>query len=171
MQKPQRLIDVREYAEFANGHIVGSENIPLATLQSRATNWRRDEALLLVCKSGRRAQMAQDQLTDLGFQQLTVLPGGIDAWTANGKPLSRLERRPWSMERQIRIVAGSLVLVTLLLAFELSRYFLFATALVGAGLVFAGVSDICMMASLLARLPWNRVASRATTPANAASQL
>jgi hypothetical protein len=66
------------------------------------------------------------------------------------------DRRPWSIERQVRAVAGSLVLLTMLLAYLVSHLFLIGTALIGAGLLFAGVSDICMMASLLGRLPWNR---------------
>jgi Protein of unknown function (DUF2892) len=66
------------------------------------------------------------------------------------------------MERQVRIAAGSLVLLTIALAYFLSRYFLLGTAFVGAGLVFAGVSDTCMMASILAMFPWNRPTQRAS---------
>src|SRR6266851_2083541 len=85
-----------------------------------------------------------------GFTSLHVLEGGVDAWRAAGKPLVSIERRPWSMERQVRTTAGSLVLLTLALGCFVSRYFLLGTAFVGAGLVLAGVSDTCMMASLLA---------------------
>jgi hypothetical protein len=67
-----------------------------------------------------------------------------------------VERRPWSMERQVRTTSGALILVTLVLAYTVSQYFLLGTAFVGAGLVFAGVSDTCMMASVLAKFPWNR---------------
>jgi rhodanese-related sulfurtransferase len=155
-----RLIDVRQLPEFAAGHIEGSELVPLNTLAASAATWDRSQPLTLICKSGRRAQQAHDTLSALGFHHLTILPGGIDAWHSAGKPLATLARRPWSMERQVRIVAGALVLLTLLLALTLSRYFLFATAFVGAGLIFAGVSDICMMASVLGMLPWNRHSSR-----------
>jgi rhodanese-related sulfurtransferase len=152
----ETFIDVREYPEFADVHIPGSKLIPLGTLSAASTAWDRSSPLTLVCKSGRRATQAQAILTALGFTALTVLPGGIDAWRAAGQPTLSLSRRPWSLERQVRIVAGSLVLLTLALAVTLSRHFLFATAFVGAGLVFAGVSDICMMANLLGRLPWNK---------------
>lgn len=149
-------IDVREYPEFAAGHIEGSRLVPLGTLPQQCAAWDRATPLTLVCKSGRRAEQARQQLDALGFTALTVLNGGIDAWRDAGKPLHVLERRPWSMERQVRIAAGSLVLLTLLLAQLVSPWFLAATAFVGAGLVFAGVSDLCMMASLLGRLPWSR---------------
>jgi rhodanese-related sulfurtransferase len=164
METTQRIIDVREHPEFANGHIAGSELVPLGTLAAACKAWQHDEQLLLVCKSGRRAQQAHDQLTAFGFHQLSILPGGIEAWAAQGKPLVTLERRPWSMERQVRFAAGSLVLLTMLIAFTITRYALIATALVGAGLVFAGASDICMMASLLGRLPWNRSTASAAAP-------
>jgi rhodanese-related sulfurtransferase len=151
-----RLIDVREYPEFAAGHIEGAELVPLATVAGTSATWNRDAPLLLVCRSGRRAEQARQQLASLGFQHLTVLEGGIDRWSTQGKPLVSIERRPWSMERQVRIAAGSLILLTMVLAFTLSRYFLVGTAFIGAGLVFAGVSDICMMATALGALPWNR---------------
>ena len=153
-----RMIDVREYPEFAGGHIAGSHLVPLAELRSQSGVWNRDEALTLVCKSGRRAQEGRRQLNAAGFTKVSVLEGGVDRWREDGHALVIIEGRPWSMERQIRIVAGSLVLLTLVLAETMSRYFLLATALVGAGLVFAGVSDLCMMAWMLARLPWNRPA-------------
>jgi hypothetical protein len=62
------------------------------------------------------------------------------------------------MERQVRTAAGSLILISLALARSVSHTFLFATAFVGVGLVFAGVSNTCLMASILGRLPWNRPA-------------
>ncbi len=151
-----RMIDVREYPEFAAGHIKGSELVPLGTLGQSCEAWDRKEHYTLVCRSGSRAEEARKELTRRGFQHVAVLEGGIQRWSAEGNPLTMLERRPWSLERQVRITAGSLVLLTMILAFSISRYFLIGTALVGAGLVFAGVSDICMMASLLGRMPWNR---------------
>ena len=156
MNTSPKLIDVREYPEFAAAHIADSSLIPLAALAHAAHTWDRSDPLVLVCKSGRRAQLAFDQLTALGFLRLSVLPGGIDAWAKAGKPLARLPHAPWSMERQVRFAAGSLILLTMALSFAVSRYFLALTALVGSGLVFAGASDICMMASLLGKLPWNR---------------
>lgn len=149
------MVDVREYPEFATAHIRGSLLVPLATLPSVSQAWDKAEAITLVCKSGRRAEQARQQLAAQGFTSLNVLHGGIDAWRESGMPLARAQHRPWAIERQVRVAAGSLVLITLALGFFLTPWALLATALVGAGLVFAGVSDTCMMGSLLARLPWN----------------
>ena len=155
-----RVIDVREFPEFAAGHIAGAELVPLSTVAERCEAWDREGELVLVCRSGRRAEQARQELAARGFKRLRVLEGGIERWSAQGKPLESVERRPWSMERQVRVVAGSLVLLTMLLAWTVSRWFLAGTAFVGAGLVFAGVSDICMMATALGRLPWNRQRER-----------
>jgi rhodanese-related sulfurtransferase len=154
-----RLIDVREYAEYAQGFIPGAQNFPLPTLPGAAATWNRDEPLQLICKSGKRALQAQSILAAAGFTRLTVLSGGMDQWIAGRQPIEVNARRPWSLERQVRFTAGTLILISLALAFGISRYFLLATTLVGAGLVFAGASDICMMATVLGWLPWNKQAS------------
>jgi rhodanese-related sulfurtransferase len=151
-----RLIDVREFSEYANGSIPGSHHHPLGTLLADAANWPLDEPLLIVCKSGKRSQQALQQLTAVGFTQVNTLAGGIDQWIGEGKPLQSLPAPPWSLERQVRFTAGILVLLTLALGYASSRYFLLATTFVGAGLVFAGASDLCMMATVLGWLPWNR---------------
>ncbi len=152
------MIDVREYPEFAGAHIEGSRLVPLGNLSDASSNWDRAEPLTLVCKTGRRAEQARLQLAANGFTTLSVLVGGVDAWRADGKPLISNKRRPWSMERQVRITAGSLVLLTTGLAHFVSTWFLVGTAFFGAGLVFAGLSDICLMGSLLGRAPWHRPA-------------
>ena len=150
------LIDVREFPEFASGHIAGARLVPLATLATVSSSWNKTEPITLICKSGRRAELARQQLQALGFTSLTVLPGGMDGWREQGKAVGVEEHRPWSLERQVRTVAGSLVLVTLALGFFVSSYFLLVTAFVGAGLVVAGITDTCLMANILGRMPWNR---------------
>jgi len=152
----ETIIDVREYPEFAAGHIQGATLVPLATIAETSQGWEKSNALTLVCKSGRRAEQARQNLERLGFTALTVLPGGMDAWTAAGKPVLKETRQPWAMERQVRTAAGGLVLVSMLLGATMSRYFLIGAALIGLGLVYTGISNTCMMASLLGRMPWNK---------------
>ena len=156
-----KMIDVREYPEFASGHITGATLVPLGKLSEASASWSKGESLMMVCKSGKRAEQGRQLLADKGFTSVAVLDGGMDAWRAAKKPVVVAERRPWSMERQVRTVAGSLVVVTLSLGYFVSPWFLLGTGFVGGGLVFAGVSDTCMMGSMLAKLPWNR-ASQAT---------
>ena len=150
-----RWIDVREYPEFAAGHIKGSELVPLGTLNTASEGWNRSEPLTLVCGSGRRAEQARQTLAGKGFQSLSVLEGGVGAWSRDGKPLTVAANKPWSMERQVRVTAGSLVLTFFGLGLLTSKKLFVGAALVGAGLVYAGVSDNCMMASVLGRMPWN----------------
>lgn len=156
-----KMIDVREYPEFASGHIAGATLVPLGRLSEASGSWDKGESLMMVCKSGKRAEQGRQLLTGKGFTSVAVLDGGMDAWRGAKKPVVIHDRRPWSMERQVRTAAGSLIVVTLSLAYFISPWFLLGTGFVGAGLVFAGVSDTCMMGSMLAKLPWNR-ASQAT---------
>lgn len=150
------VVDVREYIEFAAGHIEGARLVPLGKVDQLAEAWPREQALVVVCKAGSRAERARQRLAAMGFADLMVLEGGMDRWRAEGRPVMTEQHKPWEIERQVRIVAGSMVLITLALAVEVSKLWLIGTGLVAAGLVFAGVSGICMTASLLAKMPWNR---------------
>lgn len=149
-------IDVREFPEFAAGFIEGSQLVPLGQLEMASKSWDKSVPVMLVCRSGRRSEQAREILARQGFQSLSVLEGGIEAWRAAGKPVSIIERRPWSLERQVRTAAGALILMTLGLSRWVSMYFLLGTTFIGAGLLFAGVTDTCMMGLILARMPWNR---------------
>lgn len=151
-----RWIDVREFPEFAQGHIDGSELVPLGTLDKASEDWDRSAPLMLVCRSGRRAEDARQSLAKKGFTSLNVLDGGVQAWVNHGKPLTAAGSKPWAMERQVRVTAGTLVLVFCGLGFLVSKNFFAGAVVIGAGLVYAGVSDTCMMASVLGRLPWNK---------------
>ncbi len=150
-----RLIDVREYPEFAEGHIEGSELVPLGMLDKASEGWDRSAPLTLVCRTGRRAEDARQTLDSKGFTSLEVLDGGVQAWANSGKPLTVAQNKPWAMERQVRVAAGTLVLTFFGLGLLTSKKLFVGAAVVGAGLVYAGVSDTCMMASVLGRMPWN----------------
>jgi predicted branched-subunit amino acid permease len=75
---------------------------------------------------------------------------------AAGLPVVKGSKSAISIERQVRIGAGSLVLIGVILGFLIHPAFFGLTAFIGAGLVFAGVTDWCGMGLLLARAPWNR---------------
>ena len=159
------LIDVRTPAEFARLHAAGAVLAPLDELSpgSLATLQKTpDEPIYVICQSGARAAKACQRLADAGVGPAYCVEGGTAAWERAGLPVERGTSRVIPLERQVRIAAGSLVLIGLLLAWALHPIFLGLTAFVGAGLVFAGVTDFCGMAMLLAKMPWNRAAPHST---------
>jgi rhodanese-related sulfurtransferase len=155
-----RLLDVRTPGEYEAAHIRGAYNVPLDRLGEHGAEIRASVAdpVVLVCQSGQRAKKAEAALAAAGMPNLHVLAGGVSGWMSAGKPVVRGRIR-MSLERQVRIVAGALVAVGALLALAFDPMFAILPAFVGSGLVFAGVSDTCMMGMALARLPYNRPAS------------
>ncbi|MGW6414632.1 rhodanese-like domain-containing protein [Streptomyces sp. NPDC055055] len=151
-----RLLDVRTPAEFSTAHIPGSYNVPLATLREHRAELltHLDEDVVLVCRSGARASQAEKALAEGGLPNLRVLEGGIVAWEAVGAPVTRGPER-WDMERQVRLVAGSIVLATGVVGVFVPGAHLIGTA-IGAGLTYAAVSNSCAMGVLLSKLPYNR---------------
>ena len=149
------LLDVRTPAEFAAVHIPGSYNVPLDTLREHREELRRHlDDVVLVCRTGNRATMAEGALAEAGMFNVHVLDGGIAAWQAAGAPVNRGRAR-WDLERQVRLVAGTLVLLGVLGGLVVPGLE-WLSAAVGAGLVVAAVTNTCMMGMLLARLPFNR---------------
>ena len=154
-----RVLDVRTPGEFAARHIPGSYNVPLHDLAEHRAELTTEATgpVVLVCESGQRAGRAEQQLADAGLGHIHVLDGGVAAWERSGRELARLETQdvPWALERQVRLVAGSIVVTSILasVAWTPAR---FVAGAVGAGLVFAAVSNTCAMGMLLARLPYNR---------------
>ena len=155
-----RLIDVRTPAEYETAHIRGAYNVPLDTLGEHGAEIRANvaEPVVLVCQSGQRARKAEAALREAGMPNLHVLDGGVGGWIAAGQPVIRGAAR-LSLERQVRIIAGALVAIGAVLALTVHPLFALLPAAVGSGLVFAGVTDICAMGMLLARLPYNRPAT------------
>ncbi|MFF0425508.1 rhodanese-like domain-containing protein [Streptomyces sp. NPDC004520] len=148
-----RLLDVRTPGEFRTVHIPGSYNVPLHTLREHRAELLNhlDEEVVLVCRSGQRAREAEQALAQAGLPNLRVLEGGMNAWDA---PVKRGPER-WDMERQVRLVAGSIVLATGLAGILVPGVHLVGTA-VGAGLTYAALSNSCAMGVLLSKLPYNR---------------
>jgi rhodanese-related sulfurtransferase len=150
------FLDVRTPSEFEDAHIEGSVLQPLGELNPREIQRiaAGKNSCLLVCGSGKRAAQAAEQLKQSELPPLGVLEGGVQAWAAAGLPLTR-GRKMMSLERQVRIAAGSLVFTGAILGYLVNPAFIALCGLVGAGLVFAGMTDTCGMGMLLARMPWN----------------
>lgn len=159
-QTSTRLLDVRTPGEFETAHIRGAYNVPLDKLGEHALEIGAKVAdpIVLVCQSGQRARKAEEALKAAGMANLHVLDGGVNAWVAARLPVVRGTRK-MSLERQVRIAAGALAAAGGLLAAFVNPMFGLLSAFVGSGLVFAGLTDTCAMAMLLARLPYNRAAT------------
>lgn len=153
------LIDVRTPAEYRAVHAEAARLVPLDALDPRAIMEARDgpnaEPLYTICRSGSRGRQACEKFHAAGFTNVVNVEGGTHAWEQAGLPMVR-GKKAVSLERQVRITAGSLVLLGVALGAFVHPAFLGLSAFVGTGLVFAGVTDTCGMGMLLARMPWNR---------------
>jgi rhodanese-related sulfurtransferase len=154
------LLDVRTPREYAQVHVPGAILEPLETFQiakvKGQTSNSPDAPLYILCQSGSRAREAISRLEAAGVSRCVLVEGGTLAWLQAGLPVERQAVKGISLERQVRIAAGILVLVGTVLGAFLHSAILGLPAFVGAGLIFAGVSDKCGMALVLARMPWNR---------------
>ena len=155
--RPVRILDLRTPGEFENRHISGAYNVPLDQLAEHAPELRAVDGsmVVLVCQSGQRATRAEALLGESGMPGVHVLEGGMTAWIEAGLPTRRTRAR-MSLERQVRIAAGTLVALSALAALLISPLWAALSAAVGVGLIFAGITDTCTMGMLLARLPYNR---------------
>jgi rhodanese-related sulfurtransferase len=156
---PPRVLDVRTPGEFETAHIAGAYNAPLDLLREHRDEiiQHLDEDVVLVCRSGKRAIQAEETLRNAGLTNLHILDGGITAWEAKGFAVSRGTQR-WDLERQVRLVTGSIVLTSILGSIDSPKLKWVAGA-VGGGLTFAALSNTCAMGMLLSKLPYNRGAT------------
>lgn len=160
------LIDVRTPAEFAEVHIPFARNFPLDRLDPGAIATGRlapGSPLYVICRSGGRGKQACEKLLASGMTNVMNVEGGTLAWDKTGLPVVR-GKKVMSLERQVRLAAGSLVLLGVALAWCVHPNFIAISAFVGAGLVFAGVTDTCGMGMLLAKMPWNQAAGSCASP-------
>ncbi len=160
--EPVELIDVRTPAEYRAEHAAGATLLPLDELSADTLVERtqmpglgRDQPLYLICQSGSRAQEAATRLIETGLPNVSTIDGGTEAWERAGLPTQGCGTAV-SLERQVQIAIGLLLVMKVFLGFTLSELFFAAIPLIGAGLIVAGITRRCGMAKLVAMLPWNR---------------
>ncbi len=156
------LIDVRTPAEYESEHLDGAVNIPLDTLKEDPERIAAEIAAppVMVCRSGARASQAAEALSQAGMQGQRVLEGGMLAWLQSQQDRDLIRgRERWDIERQVRFVAGLLVLIGVLTSLAWPPA-LALSGFVGAGLVFAAVTNTCAMGMALAKMPWNGTAEQ-----------
>jgi len=150
------LVDVREPAEYATERIPGAKLHPLSQFNPDRVQPPSGQKLVLYCQSGNRSTKAAQQCLAAGFTSVSHLRGGIPSWKNAGYPVEKSQNAPMSLFRQVQLVAGSLVFLGTVLGVLVSPNFLILSGLVGAGLVFAGITNTCAMGLLLAKLPYNQ---------------
>jgi rhodanese-related sulfurtransferase len=157
-------IDVRTPAEFTTVHAEGATLVPLDRFDPNIVKQNVGaDSVYLICGSGTRARQAAEKCQAAGIQDIAIVEGGTPAWESAGLPVVH-GRKTISLERQVRILAGSLVVLGILLGWFVHRDFFALSAFIGAGLVFAGVTDTCGMGLLLAKAPWNQAAAQPKSP-------
>ena len=153
------LLDVRSPGEFRSGRVQGAVNLPLENVTAenvRALLVGNDQkTVVLLCASGGRARTAAKKLEASGLKTL-VVQGGTNSCQQAGLPMDKDAGGVISIERQVRIAAGAMVFTGVMLGTFFHPGFYGLSGFVGAGLVFAGVTDWCGMGLLIARAPWNR---------------
>jgi rhodanese-related sulfurtransferase len=150
------LVDVREFPEFASGRVPGARLIPLGEIEKRHQEIDHNHTVYVICRSGKRGSEAQKKLKALGFPNVVNVAGGTEAWKAANLPIEKHAKAVWDLERQVRFTAGLLVLTGVLLALFVHWYFIGLAGFVGAGLVFAALTNTCTMGMMLAKMPWNQ---------------
>jgi rhodanese-related sulfurtransferase len=155
-QANMTVVDVREFPEFASGRVSGAKLVPLGEIEKRYKEIDHNHTVYVMCRSGRRSAEAQKRLKALGFKDVVNVAGGMQAWQKAGLPVEREANAVWDLERQVRFTAGLFVLTGVLLAVFVHWYFIGLAGFVGAGLVFAAITNTCGMGMILAKMPWNQ---------------
>lgn len=156
------VLDVRTPAEFETAHIKGSYNVPLHLLNEHAgeVSDRLDRHVVLVCQSGARASQASERLAGVGMDNLHVLDGGVPSYATAGGDVVHGQGR-WAMDRQVRLVAGSIVASSIAVS-AFAPKARFVAGAIGAGLTYSAITNTCGMARALSALPYNRAANEPT---------
>ena len=150
------LVDIRESDEFAREHVPGAHHVPLSGFNAADFPGDRDKIAIFHCASGARTAEAAPRILGAAFAEVYQLEQGLAGWKKAGLQTIVNRKMPISIQRQVQITAGMMVLIGVILGFTVSPWFFALSGFVGAGLTFAGASGTCAMASLLAVMPWNR---------------
>lgn len=154
------VLDLRTAAERNTEYLEGSLHLPVQDLGEASfakvlQEVPGDKPVYLLCQSGRRAVMAIEKLNG-SARELVIINGGINALKACDITFKQGDRHVVSLERQVRIAAGFLVVLGVVLGTLIAPIFYGVSAFVGCGLMFAGITDNCAMALVLSRMPWNK---------------
>jgi len=151
-----KFLDVRSPLEFAEVHIKDAINVPIDMLAAKAPELSQTkQTYVVLCRTGNRSPMAADMLIQSGIQSVKVMDGGMTRWQKERLPVVK-GVGGISLERQVRVMAGSIFLAGILLSWFAHPWFIGISIFVACGLIYAGLTDNCMMGMLLMKLPYNK---------------
>jgi len=151
-----KFLDVRTALEFSQVRIKDSINIPLDMISVKIPELSQSkQSYVVLCRTGNRSPMAADMLIQSGIHGVKVMEGGMTRWQKENLPVIKGEGGI-SLERQVRLIAGSLVLLGILLSWFVHWAFIFIPVFISSGLIYSGLSDNCLMGMLLMKLPYNK---------------
>jgi len=151
------LIDVREPSEYNAEHIAEAVLMPLATITQSKLSEYANKKLVFQCRSGKRGAIACDKVANMGLNtEIYNLDGGIMAWSQAGLKVQINGKAILPLDRQVQLTIGICVLISGLLGYFYTCSFSLLSALIGIGLIFAGITGFCGLARALALMPWNK---------------
>jgi rhodanese-related sulfurtransferase len=151
-----KLIDIRECVEYEEERIPGACLVPMKSLAEDEFKNVKERIGIFYCRSGRRTDLLKATISNTGFEKVYILKGGLNAWKKAGFPVLKKQNKIPNVLRQTFIVIGLALLIFSLLSLKISPDFIIGAAVVGCGLIFAGVSGSCLLAMLINKLPWNK---------------
>ncbi len=149
------VIDVRTKGEFEHQAIKSARCLPLDEIEKRMNEVPKDQAVYMICRSGKRSQVAVDKLKAHGFDNVINVQGGMVDYAKLGGEVQQITKTLPVM-RQVQMIAGLMVLLGVLLSMFVSPSFIYLSGFVGVGLLIAGVTGYCALGELLYLMPWNR---------------
>jgi rhodanese-related sulfurtransferase len=152
-----QLVDVREAVEYHIENVAGFILAPLSQFSDSMKKIDGTQHAYIMCKSGSRAAEFGEKLKKAGYDNFSIVEGGITAWINSGYDSIKSTSKVWSLERQVRVSAGFLICLGAILSIVLHTHLIFISVFVGVGLMFSGITDTCGMALMLAKMPWNKV--------------
>lgn len=154
-----RLFDIRSADEYAHEHIEQASLLLSSEIEKseQLSQLSEHDVVIFHCQSGRCTAQNATMLS-VAARPATVylLEGGINGWKRQGFRVIKDKKQPFPIMRQVQIAAGTLILVGTVFGYIFSSLFFLLPGFVGAGLLFAGISGFCGMATLLATMPWNQ---------------
>ena len=160
------VVDVRSPMEFAEKRLALPATLaPVTELDPHMVALRSgalpSTPIYTLCASGKRAQTAAAKFAEAGFTDITVIEGGLAAckeagFATVGQALPKTGETSPTLDRQVRLVAGALTALFVLLGLFAHKAFLLGALFIGCGQVFSGLTNWCGLALLLTRAPWNK---------------